>query len=150
MNNTKGTIEGALFVQLIGFVAFIAFILLTIDQNGANFHVDLIFCLNCLVAESSMNCVYCYCCDLVSSRFYEIGDVAYETIWHKFSISEQKFIRRTIERSQIRMKLTGCKMFVCSMETFLDVFLAEKVDVPINYFSFSEKNLFKLSLFCLS
>lgn len=131
MNNIKGTMEGALFVQLIGFVAFIAFILLTIDQNGAKFNVDLIFCLNCLVAESFMNCVSCYCGDLVCSRFYEIGDVAYETIWYQFSLSEQKFIRRIIERSQIRFKLTGCKMFVCSMETFLEVFLV-KFDVHIN------------------
>lgn len=123
MNNIKGTMEGALFVQLIGFVAFIAFILLSIDQNGANFNVDFIFCLNCLVAESFMNFVSCYCSDLVCSRFYEIGDIAYAINWHKFSLNEQKFIRQIIERSQIRFKLTGCKICVCSMETFLQVYL---------------------------
>lgn len=121
MNNIRDTLDGPLFVQLIGFVAFIAFILLSIDQNGANLNVDFIFCINCLMAESFMNFISCYYGDYVCSRFYEVADVAYTLNWYKYPKNEQNFIRRIIQRSHIRFSLTGCKIIVCSMETFLQV-----------------------------
>lgn len=121
MNEVRDSLDGLMFAQLIGFVAFIAFILLSIDQNGANFNVDFVFCVNCLIAESFMNFVSCYYGDMVGSRFYEVADVAYASFWYKLPMNEQKFIRRIIERGQRRFCLTGYKMFVCSMETFLQV-----------------------------
>lgn len=121
MNNMRDAFDGPLFVQLIGFVVFIAFILLSIDQNGANLNVDFIFCLNCLVAESFMNFISCYYSDYVCDQFYDMADIAYAVNWYKFSLNEQRYIQLIVLRAQKRFKLTGCKMFVCSMETYLQV-----------------------------
>lgn len=121
MDNLRIMLDTPLFFQLTVFAAFIAFILLSIAQNGLNLNMDFMFSMNCMASQSLLNFVSCFYGGNITVQFYEMGNVVYTTNWYRFPLSDQKSVRRVIERSQIRYCLMGFKIFTCSMETFLAV-----------------------------
>lgn len=119
----KVMLDGPLFYQLTVFAAFIAFILLSIDQNGLHINMDFMFSVNCLMSQSLLNFVSCFYGGNITVKLFDMGYDVYTSNWYRFPLADQKSIQRIIQRSQIRYRLMGFKIFTCSMETFLTVFL---------------------------
>lgn len=51
------------------------------------------------------------------------GDRIYDLYWYELPLDERVFVQLMIQRAQKPFELKGLGIFVCSLETFLKVFM---------------------------
>lgn len=69
------------------------------------------------------NYLLCFFVTTATTNALSIADIAYEMSWYQASQYENYVIQMVIMRSQEPFELTGLGVFVCSLGTFLKVFL---------------------------
>lgn len=123
INIIRDLLEGPLFYQFMGFVAFLAFALLFMDQSMSQIDIDTIYSINLITCQTSLNLIACYFGDNLSRDLLDVADVSYNIIWYQFALKERTFLPWIIRRSQIPFQLTGFKLIDCSMSTFMKVYI---------------------------
>lgn len=120
MENIRDFMSGILFSVLLSCVFLLTLVLFSLDQSTEN---DIIL-LNCmsLFHFNTICYIYCYFSETITANSFKIGDYAYDLLWYKMWLKQQKAIMMIIGRSQKRFRLTGLGLIDCSMETFLTVF----------------------------
>lgn len=121
MKNIQIIFSGAFFFQIVVCAIFIAIILSSLDQNLQNITYEFVINWICLLLEILLNYISCFYAQMVTSRSFEIADAAYNSLWYRLPIEQQKMIAMTIRLAQKPVYLKGYTMFTCSMDTFLTV-----------------------------
>lgn len=120
MENICDVMSGVLFSQLLFCVVSLALMLFSLNQSG-KISFTLFLKLYVLVIYLTICYIYCRLSKNITEKSYEIGDVAYNSLWYEVLVKEQKMIILTICQSQRKFQLTGLGIVDCSLETFLRV-----------------------------
>lgn len=112
---------GSFFFQMVVCAGFLAFVLLSLDQNIKSLTFDVVININCLFLEILLNFSSCNHAQTLTTRSFQVAEDFYNILWYELPCNQQKMIAMTIQRAQKPFYLHGYKMFTCSMETFLAV-----------------------------
>lgn len=119
--NLQTILAGSFFFQMLVCAVFLAFIWLSINQNGQTITTDVIINLFCLLLEIQLNFTSCSYAQSLTNRYFDVADDFYDISWYQLPCEQQKMIAMTIHEAQQPFYLKGYKLFTCSMETFLKV-----------------------------
>lgn len=119
--NLQTILAGSLFFQMLVCAVFLAFIWLSIDQNGQTITSDVVINIFCLLLELQLNFTSCSYAQSLTNRFSDVAEDFYDISWYRLPCNQQKLIAMTIHEAQQPFYLKGYKLFTCSMETLLAV-----------------------------
>lgn len=122
IHSIRDMFEGPLFYQFMGFVAFLAFALLFMDQSVNRIDIDTVYSMNLITCQSLLNLIACYYGDNLTADLSDIAECVYSITWYQFAVKERTFLPWIIRRSQKPFQLTGYKLISCSMSTFMKVY----------------------------
>lgn len=88
---------------------------------------DLILNVQCLTTYTVNAYIYSYFSENITMKSFEVGDLAYEPLWYKMPMSQQKAVILIINQSQKEFRLTGLGMFDCSLLTFSAVRISDLI-----------------------
>lgn len=111
----------ALFVQAINFVLFMAFVMLTIEQNIQQITPATFFCFMSFLTQSMTNFVTYSTAEIFTEQSHRFGHIIHESIWYELPINQQKKLRFIFERTQKPFILKGSEIFRVNMELFANV-----------------------------
>lgn len=120
-DNLQVILAGSFFFQMVVCAGFLAFILLSLDQNMKALTFDVVINLFSLMLEILLNFSSCNHAQTLTTRSFEVAEDFYNILWYELPCNQQKMVAMTIQRAQKPFYLQGYKMFTCSMETFLAV-----------------------------
>lgn len=115
------TMSLPLFVQAINFVLFMAFVMLTIEQNVQDITSATFFCFMAFFTQTLTNFVTYRTADAFTEFSIGFGHVIYSNIWYKLPVNQQKMLRFVSERAQRPLVLKGSALFPINMEIFARV-----------------------------
>lgn len=110
-----------LFVQAINFVLFMAFVMLTIEQNVQHITSATFFCFMAFFTQTLTNFVTYRTAETFTEYSIGFGYVIYDNIWYKLPVHQQKMLRFIIQRAQRPLVLKGSALFPINMEIFAKV-----------------------------
>lgn len=110
-----------LFVQAINFVLFMAFVMLTIEQNIRQITPATFFCFMSFFTQSMTNFVTYRTAETFTEHSHRFGHIVQESFWYELSVDQQKKLRFIIERAQKSFVLKGSAIFKVNMELFANV-----------------------------
>lgn len=92
-------------------------------QNIHDFSLQISMNVNELFYYGGENFVLCYFISTIAAETASIANVAYNALWYQMRREEQIIVEMTIRRSQKPCAIKGLGVFVCSLETYLMVFM---------------------------
>lgn len=110
-----------LFVQAFNFVIFMAFVMLTIEQNIQNFSPVTIFCLVAFTTQTVTNFVTYSTAQAFTESSIEFAHIIQRSLWYRLPVHQQKKLIFTIERAEKSFLLKGAYIFQVNMEVFANV-----------------------------
>lgn len=112
--------SGNLFMAISSCFLLLVFTISSVDQSDG-MDTTLMFMLQCLLMFSMICFIYCYFSENITKNSFEIGDIAYNSLWYEMTVKQQKAIILIIGQSQREFRLTALGMVDCSLITFLAV-----------------------------
>lgn len=74
-----------------------------------------------------VQCMFCYVLCLLATNITlkttEFACIAYDSMWYKLPVTEQRFVALMIQMGLIKINLTGYDMVLCNLPTFKEVSL---------------------------
>lgn len=65
--------------------------------------------------------VFCFIADRTTSSLATVGDMAYQSMWYKYRVRQQKYIILIIRRAEKPVNFYGLKMVDCNLKRFSTV-----------------------------
>lgn len=112
-----------LFVQAMTFVLFMAFVMLTIEQNIQHITAATFFCFMAFFTQTLTNLVTYRTAETLTEFSLRFAQIVQENTWYNLPVNQQKMLRFTIGRSQKPCILKGSAIFTVNMELFANVML---------------------------
>lgn len=131
--NLQTILAGSFFFQMAACAGFLAFMLLSLDQNMKTLTFDVVINFFCTILQIVLNFSSCNHAQTITDRSFEVAEDFYNILWYKLPCEQWKMIKMVIQRAQKPFYLRGYKIFTCSMETFLTVRSKEEFDEILNY-----------------
>lgn len=109
-----------LFNLTFACVIVIALDLLVIELNES-INVKIVVAFVNLITLIGMTFAHFYLAEKITSDLVSIGDVFYNSAWHRLPVKQQRLLVLPIQRAQRELRLKGLGLFNCSMPVFLSV-----------------------------
>lgn len=110
-----------LFVQAMNFVLFMAFVMLTIEQNVQHITSATFFCFMAFFTQTLTNFVTYRTAETFTEHSIQFAQVIHESVWYRLPVNQQKILGLTIQRAQRSLVLMGSALFPINMEMFAKV-----------------------------
>lgn len=123
LENIRLLVSPPLFVQALNFVIFMAFVMLTIEQNIQNFSPVTVFCFVGFSTQTLTNFVTYRTADAFTENSIRFAHIIQRSLWYRLPISQQKKLLFTTERAQKSFLLKGSGIFQVNMELFANVIM---------------------------
>lgn len=112
-----------LFVQAINFVLFMAFVMLTIEQNIQQFSPVTVFCFIAFATQTLTNFVTYRTAEAFTTCSLRFTDIIHDSSWYVLPVNQQKKLVFVIQRAEKLFILKGSAIFHVNMEMFANVTL---------------------------
>lgn len=110
-----------LFVQALNFVIFMAFVMLTIEQNIQKISPVTFFCFVAFSTQTLTNFVTYRTAEAFTEKSIQFAHIIQRSLWYRLPVSHQKKLIFTIERAEKSFLLKGSAIFQVNMEVFANV-----------------------------
>lgn len=110
-----------LFVQALNFVIFMAFVMLTIEQNIQKFSPVTFFCFVAFSTQTLTNFVTYRTAETFTEKSIQFAHIIQKSFWYRLPVNHQKKLIFTIERAEKSFLLKGSAIFQVNMEVFANV-----------------------------
>lgn len=121
MENIRILLSQPMFVQAINFVLFMAFVMLTIEQNIQHFTFVTFFCFIAFTTQTLTNFVTYRTAETFTEYSIRFAHIIHESFWYRLPVHQQKLLIFTIERAQKSFIFKGSGIFNVNMEVFANV-----------------------------
>lgn len=122
----RAIVSQPLFVQAINFVVFMAFVMLTIEQNIQQFSPVTVFCFIAFFTQTLTNFVTYRAADVFTTHSLRFACIIQESQWYNLPVHQQKMLLFTIQRAIKSFILNGFGIFHVNMEVFARVIIQTK------------------------